>query len=92
MLPFRSHGARLLGGRELLSGPWFNQSHTWFEIHQQPHRQPTQRLHLQSLEVGVVSLAEAMGVQVHGGRSQGWAIVFHTRTPRGKAAVTGRGR
>jgi hypothetical protein len=61
------------------------------EIRQQPHRQPAQRLHLQGLEVGVVDLAEAMGAQVHGGRSRGWAIVFHTRLVRGSQPLLGGG-
>ena len=50
-----------------------------------------QRLYLQGLEVGVVDLVEAMGAQVHGGRSRGWAIVFHTRLVRGSQPLLGGG-
>ena len=88
--PFRSHGARLLGGRELFSGPWFSWSHASLRSASNRDDRP-QRLRLQGVEVGVVDLVEAMGVQVHGGRSGSRTIVFHSYPMRGSQSLQGGG-
>ena len=59
----RSHGARLLGGRELLVGPWFNRSRASFRSassrDDSPHNASTS-----NAEVLVIDLAQAVITQV----------------------------